>query len=248
MKSILVYVDEGAGPRSVRLLVKSLQEMELHEKYSVKRINHETLRTTEWEEETALLIFPGGRDSPYHKALKGELNQRIRNYVEQGGSYLGFCAGAYYGSSKIEFEKGLKNEIIDERELGFFPGLARGSVYGSGRFSYEDESGGQVAHLQLKSGVYSAAYYNGGCEFVDAELYSNITILAKYSDLENEPAAIVHCEVNKGQAILSGVHPEYAVKHLASSDPTIQKLLPQLEEVEKVRRTLFQNILLQLLD
>ena len=39
-----------------------------------------------WEENTEMLVFPGGRDLPYVHKLKGTGNQRIREYVENGGN------------------------------------------------------------------------------------------------------------------------------------------------------------------
>ena len=39
------------------------------------------------------IVFPGGRDSPYHDKLKGPGNKLIRRFVESGGWYLGLCAG-----------------------------------------------------------------------------------------------------------------------------------------------------------
>ena len=39
------------------------------------------------------IVFPGGADSPYQEKLQGEGNRVIRQFVEEGGWYLGFCAG-----------------------------------------------------------------------------------------------------------------------------------------------------------
>jgi len=36
----------------------------------------------------------------------------IREYVEQGGMYLGLCAGGYYGAQKVEFEVGTPLEVL----------------------------------------------------------------------------------------------------------------------------------------
>ena len=66
-----------------------------------------------WEEETDLFIMPGGRDRLYHAALLGAGNLKIRSFVERGGTYLGLCAGAYYGCRSIEFEKGFPLEICE---------------------------------------------------------------------------------------------------------------------------------------
>lgn len=197
---LLVYSDEGVSPRSLKQLMRALK-------------GHETLRVDRTSllkhiEHASLLIFPGGRDVPYHEALKGKTNAAIRAFVEEGGNYLGLCAGGYYGAHSIEFEKGYPLEVTGTRELAFFPGYAIGPAYGNGMFDYQSESGSRIAQL-IYNGREIGVYYNGGCYYPDAETTPGTRVLAHYADLPNRPAAIIECTVGKGKAILSGVHPEY---------------------------------------
>ena len=115
----------------------------------MKWINKTGLIDESWEDQAAALIIPGGRDMPYHERLQGIPNARIKSYVMNGGSYLGICAGAYYGASSIEFDIGHPLEVIAKRELHFFPGIARGPAYGYGTFSYISECGARVAKLKM---------------------------------------------------------------------------------------------------
>ena len=164
---------------------------------------------------------------------------------------MGLCAGGYYGCASIEFEKGYPLEVLEDRELGFFPGMARGSAYGPNLFSYKSDLGSCVAELEWLGEEmeldFSSIYFNGGCEFVDAHNYSNTNILARYHDIPRKPAAIVQCEVGKGRAILSGVHPEYSASHLESSLTTARSLLPRLRETEHTRKKLLHALLQRLL-
>ncbi len=156
-----------------------------------------------------MLVMPGGRDIPFHEALKGRGNASIRHYVEQGGTYLGLCAGAYYGSDSVKFEEGQPLEVIAKRELKFFPGVASGPAYkGNERFSYTSESGSRQALVNWQDDEFYA-YFNGGCIFEEAENYECVSVLARYGDVKNTPAAIIECCVGQGKAILSGVHPEF---------------------------------------
>ena len=83
-----------------------------------------------WFSTCVLLVFPGGADLGYCRTLNGEGNRRISRYVNAGGSYLGFCAGGYYGSAKCEFEVGKKGmEVVGDRELAFFPGICKGLAF-----------------------------------------------------------------------------------------------------------------------
>ena len=121
----LVYADRGAGERSVASLVESLVERS----FVVREIRAPEVIAGGWEAETDLFCIPGGADLPYCELLNGRGNRRIRDYVERGGSFLGLCAGGYYGSSRCEFEVGRRLEVCGERELGFFPGIARGAAF-----------------------------------------------------------------------------------------------------------------------
>ncbi|HSX11324.1 MAG TPA: BPL-N domain-containing protein [Chlamydiales bacterium] len=145
------------------------------------------------DETYTLFIMPGGRDRPYHAALKGAGNEKIRAFVENGGTYLGICAGAYYGCKTVQFEKGIPEEICEERELAFFSGTAVGPAFGRGNFP-------------VKIGPDLHAHYHDGCLFLGD--FSQVRVVARYIELAGQPPAIIECRVGKGKAILSGVHLE----------------------------------------
>ncbi|CAO3611002.1 unnamed protein product [Cunninghamella echinulata] len=157
--------------------------------------------------------------------MNGEINQRIKNYVHGGGSYLGLCAGAYYASANIAFEFDTPLEVKGPRELAFYPGLSRGTMYPG--FVYNSNKGARSIPITLenKNKQIINVFYNGGGYFVRPTDYDQVTVIATYpdgprfkdsdnnnNDDENTKAAsIVLCKVGKGLALLSGVHPEYDV-------------------------------------
>lgn len=226
--NILIYADEGAGPLSLQCTQTSFH----NENLDTLLIKREYLLDQPWESDTQLLVIPGGRDIPYHNAMQGIINERVRKFVENGGSYLGLCAGAYYGCAKIEFEVGGKLEVIGNRELGFFPGIARGPAYGPNTFKYNSEAGAKIARLTGVVGSESASYYNGGCEFVDADKYEGVRVIARYDDIAGKPAAIVECAVGRGRVVLCGVHPEYSYADLKPKHPLYEEL--KLAELKRV--------------
>lgn len=225
MDKVLIYEDEGVSRNGVRSLIASFEAERLHQKYALSTVTREVFREPDWHREVRLLIFPGGRDLPYHRALQGPANRQIVEFVAAGGSFLGICAGGYYGSASIEFERGNRMEVVEERELKFFPGLARGPVYGQGRFRYDGDEGACIAPLKITvpflRGGDTVAYFNGGCTFVAAESHPSTSVLARYADLPGSPAAIVRCRVGAGCAVLCGVHPEYRLP----SDSDAQRLM-----------------------
>jgi glutamine amidotransferase-like uncharacterized protein len=201
----------------------------------------EELLEGSWIDRYSIFIMPGGRDLPYHLDLKGRGNERISEFVKRGGTYLGFCAGAYYGCKRVEFDRGLPLEVCGDRELGFFSGTAVGPAYGKGTFDYNSSVGARAAKLILPDHTTLHVYYNGGCTF-EGDL-TQCKILARYADLPCHPPAIIECLVGKGRAILSGVHLEISPSDLDRQDPYLAPLIPLLEESEEKRAALQQDIL-----
>ena len=211
----------GCSVEAVKHCVYSLRRL-LSPHYAVISIDGNAVINEPWTASCALLVFPGGADLGYCRTLNGEGNQKISQYVERGGSYLGFCAGAYYGSSKCEFEVGNpKLEVIGDRELAFYPGICRGLAFPG--FVYHSEAGAKAVELKTSKDSLTKgsvpelfrSYYNGGGVFVDAPRYreKSVEVLASYTeDLKIDPgegtAAAVYCKVGDGAAILSGTHPE----------------------------------------
>ena len=166
-------------------------------------IDAKTLAESDWDAD--LFVMPGGKDCPYHAALQGAGNRKIRQFVEKGGLYLGICAGAYYGCAEVDFDRGHPLQVIEKRELKFFDGKVVGPAYGLGTYDYQSERGARFAKLLTADGFFYA-YYNGGPTFQGN--FENANILASYADLPGYPPAIIECKIGLGKAILSGVHVE----------------------------------------
>jgi len=231
----LVYLDRGVDRFSARHSITALEELG----FDTRRIRGQELIDGDWS--CDLLLFPGGRDIHYCEQLDGEGTRRIREYVEGGGFYFGICAGAYFGCSHIEFEPGHPIEVIGARELSFFPGCGHGPALGLGTFRYGAPEGADLA--KIKWGEHEAMlYYNGGCAFYPDEGASGYEVVANYSEVEGEPAAIVDCQVGKGRALLSGVHIEYRAEQL-DPHPHTQTLVPRLKEAEDGRLLLLRALL-----
>lgn len=242
MQQIIVYADEGVDGTAFKQTVKSLQQISS----SVRRIDAKGLTTTDWEEKTALLVIPGGRDLYYHRFLDGVGTARIRSFVESGGSYLGICAGAYFGAAAIEFEKGRELEVCGPRSLGFFPGIAAGPSYGPNRYRYDSLQGVEAALISWKESSCHV-YFNGGCHFVGAANHPTVEIVSSYLEIPEQPAAVIACSVGKGKAILSGVHPEYQAPSLDRKNRYLAKLYPLLEKSENLRREFFHELCFRLI-
>ncbi|KAF8579829.1 class II aaRS and biotin synthetase [Ramaria rubella] len=206
--NVLVYNGSGVSQTSLSHTLTSLKALLLPH-FAVQTITAAALASQPWPSSCALLVIPGGRDLPYVTSL-APATRTIKSYVENGGAFLGICAGAYYASKRVEWETGTKLEVSGDRPLGFFDGVCRGSVYPG--FAYESESGARAVAVEdvEEDEIMHGMYYNGGGEFVGVEFSSATTILAKYVGDEGDgKIAAIHCHVGKGSAILWGTHPEY---------------------------------------
>ncbi len=239
MRTVAVYADQGVDGGALKQLVCSLK---LELATPIKRVDAKALVSTSWEKEIDLLIVPGGRDIFYHAALDGKGTEKIRRYVENGGNYLGICAGAYFACESIEFEKGGPIEVCAERSLKFFPGIAKGPAYGPNKYSCENARGVEAASISWGS-AQCPVYFNGGCQFEEREHYPWVRTISRYLDLPGQPPAMLEIEMGKGLVFLSGVHIEYAPRYLNRDDPFLSRLIPIFEEVEAKRRHIFRSIL-----
>lgn len=235
---IYIYKDEGVSNKSLLHTVSIIKET-LPTSYHIYPINAKEIIRNQWVKNAALLIMPGGADLPYVEKLNGQGNANIKNYVANGGSYLGICAGSYYGSAYVEFDKSGELEVLGERELAFFPGSAIGPILA--KYDYRNNSGARAANIrfELEQIKETKIYYNGGGYFKDAANYSNVAIIGYY---QNHLPAIVHISHGKGNVILSGVHFEYSPDLFNKHDPYLSKIYPDLKHSNTTRMLLAKVI------
>ncbi|KAI8975945.1 biotin-protein ligase [Pilobolus umbonatus] len=250
--NVLIYYGNGTSFQSVKQTYNTLKTV-LGHAYDVMKVDAHTLKSEPWESTCSLIVMPGGRDLPYCADLNGLANDKIKAFVKNGGRYLGFCAGAYYASKEIEFEKGIKErEIVGTRELDFYPGLSRGTMFPG--FVYNSEKGARAISLHMKNDSRDIkAYYNGGGYFVKAKNYPDqVKVICTYKDPglckdEQEPAAGVLCKVGKGSALLFGAHPEYDVNSIdLSENENRQQMIDDLNASAPLCRRLLLESLCEL--
>ncbi|KAG0259492.1 biotin holocarboxylase synthetase [Mortierella polycephala] len=261
--NILVYSGDGTSRTSLIHTVNSLRSL-VGQHYDVMKIDAQGLLTEPWEESTSLLVMPGGRDLPYTRDLNGPANDKIRKYVHSGGKFFGICAGAYFGSDRISFQPGTPLEVLGQRELKFFQGECRGTVYPG--FEYESEGGARAVRIQFNRDIFAqdrlgfdvaTVYFNGGGYFVNAEQVPGTEILAWYENESGQidahvtgaKAAMIACQVGQGLAVLTGAHPEYDATHLDPGNPEYgpqPNVVTRLLEKESERRIWLRSVLIKM--
>lgn len=244
MSEILLYDDEGVYQLGLKTISNWLRSFDLIKSFDIKSVGSKYIKNESWEDEAKLIIFPGGSDVPYHQLLRGEGCRKIRTFVQNGGSYLGICAGAYFGCSEVEFALKTDFEVRQSRELGFFPGTAVGPIFKP--FCYRSEKGASAARVCSKDCGEFYSYYNGGCMFSQIQADST-EVLATYQEREDAPAVVL-CRVGTGKAILSGIHIEYSSDAgFLDNSEEVQEIQKLLKESEQNRRRFGELILGRLL-
>ncbi|KAJ3118938.1 biotin holocarboxylase synthetase [Physocladia obscura] len=224
--NVLVYSGPGTSPRSREATLHVLKRL-LGGRYDVLSVGAtEFLHPDKpWKDSTALVVVPGGRDLPYVESLGPRGTAEMRSFVQQGGRYLGICAGAYFASKRVEFEpKDSVLRVVGDRALNLAPCIAKGSV--TPAFSYDDETGARAVSISVSSALKNnipqsmAVYCNGSPYFhIDQkEEHVRVSVLASYAenhagvltDNATNMPAIIHVEFGKGAAVLCGPHLEFA--------------------------------------
>lgn len=97
-----------------------------------------------------VVIFPGGTGSGEAKAIGEDGREKVRQFVREGGAYIGICAGAYLGTSGYTW--GLK--LINARTVD-----SKHWRRGSGTVSMELTDAGE--QMLGESGTFDVRYVNG---------------------------------------------------------------------------------------
>jgi glutamine amidotransferase-like uncharacterized protein len=183
--SAAVYLGRGVFPPSAKALVRRLDEAG-----RAPRLLFEEQVTAEGLKGLRLLVMPGGWAPSQHESLGVRGRAAMRAFVEEGGSYVGICAGAYLACSTVAWEG---------RDYPYDLGLARGRAAGpvKGLAAWPACERVEIA----AEGRKIPALYAGGCSLS----IDGAAVLATYPD---GTAAAVRAPCGKGSIVLIGVHPE----------------------------------------
>ena len=167
-----------------------------------------------------LVIFPGGSGSKQAAALEVEGREVVKKFIDQGGGFVGICAGAYLAASNYKWSLGISNhktfcESIDLPEIGRKSMWYRGA---SAPVKMELTEEGRKILGNVK-GVFDVRYHNGpimsamgkGGVGPFRSLATFRSEVSRYKPQEgtmvNTPAIIMG-EFGKGRVLCISPHPE----------------------------------------
>lgn len=190
--------------------------------FSIETMDQKALHGN-WQENTSLIVFPGGTASYYDEQLGKSGRKIIADFIHSGGSALFICAGAYWASSQTEFVVSTEIERIVEREPSIYSGTAKGPLI---PYSYTDRRGAAMIDIYYERAAESVVLYFGGPSFAHKE-NKNIENLIYYDERRTQPA-VIKVLAGKGVAVLSGIHFEEDGK-TDTSDKHLADLFKELE-------------------
>lgn len=190
-----IYAGKGSWDVNVRALERFLDEYD----YNWSVFDENDAVKDSLSKNYDLIWFPGGLSAEYKYYITDHEN--IRSFVENGGIFVGSCAGSYYAVDILRWLGSDYNyplKIFDGKAVGPLAGLIAWGEITS--FDLEKDH-------PVNSGLNNIIdiYYFDGPYFKPYD-DSSIEVLARYS-INNEPA-VVAGRFGKGKYLLLGPHPE----------------------------------------
>lgn len=160
--------------------------------YSIQTITQKTLGLQPWTTSCALLVFPELR-----QAFQSTSSVVIREYVESGGSFLGFAFGASYSSRDPGGVTGISKDL----QLRFYDKPTGTYIYPTSRSGNDHP---RYVALRSHAGErIDGIYENGSNALVGFESGKKVTLLAKYVEEGTDGLiAGLKCDVGSGKLAL----------------------------------------------
>jgi len=198
---IALYSGRGTDEEHIRATKNMFQWMDCTvQLVKADYINNENLGSFN------ILCIPGGNMYQYAQDISSEGKEKIRDFISDGGGYIGICGGAYFASEKVVWQ-GNRLPVIP---LGIFPGTAKGPI--DEIVPYPDKG---IVKINIVDSLHPITqsepdsiwilYYWGPVLIPNKN--ANVTILGRYNKGNKEPA-ILAFDYGQGRVFIIGVHPE----------------------------------------
>jgi glutamine amidotransferase-like uncharacterized protein len=202
---VALYADAGAAKTGSPKVKASLPK---EEGFELKLVSAEEIRNGALDD-VDVLIQPGGSGSKQAYALGEEGRKRIKDFVSNGGGYIGICAGSYLASAYYSWSLNLLDaRVVDSEHWARGTGEVTINLTPSGRKALETDK------------EQCVIYYGQGPLLAPAEK-ADINDYEQLASYETEIAkrgaptgvmkgttAIARAEYGKGRVECFSPHPE----------------------------------------
>ena len=165
---------------------------------------------------TAAFFLPGASDADYDRKLGPENIAALRRYVNDGGRFMGICAGAYYACRKIDwYEWDPERAKRKTPGIDFFDYHAQGPMrefiaHGDRKTALDRSLAhaavADITHETERGRMLRARVLYWGGPRLDG--HAPGTVLARFNGVAGNPPAVVMRRIGRGTAIISSIHPE----------------------------------------
>jgi len=166
-----------------------------------------------------VLVFPGGSGSGQSKGIGEAGLKNVREFVKNGGGYVGICAGAYLACSNFTWGLGILNASTVSNKWRRGQGIVEVESTGS-----NPEILGEV------KGTFKVRYNNGPVlkpgERTDLPAYTPLVLFRTEMALNETPVGVMVnspaqaiSTYGKGRVFVSSPHPE--------ATPGLENLIPR---------------------
>ena len=205
MRKIYIYNDKGVFTKHLPQLKKWAGK--IFNCKSIYEINSKTIISKNILTNKDVLIMPGGHARFYSEKLNGLGCSNIRDFIKDGGLFIGICGGSYFASTKVDFTgEGLRIETdqSSNEDLNIFQATAKGTIKELAPLFKENSETNTFVEILSDNSIYEV-YYNGGPCFIPSneEHFS-----ALFSYKKTQQLAAVKKKYYQGYIYLFGFHPE----------------------------------------
>jgi glutamine amidotransferase-like uncharacterized protein len=109
---VAIYADAGASKKGSPKVQQCLPHFD---GFTIATVNAEEIRDGELKQ-FDVLIHPGGSASKQATTLQEEGRQAVRAFVDDGGGFIGICAGAYLASASYPWSLDLLDARVVDSE------------------------------------------------------------------------------------------------------------------------------------
>ena len=249
---VAVFADFGASEICVQEALVALEIDPLIKSRTISGVEIAQGKLSEVD----VIIFPGGSGSRQSNSLGDVGRKKVIGFVEQGGGFVGICAGAYLGSSHPEYDWCLRMadaRVVDREHYARGEGLLKVKLTKEGGRLLPEFDGGEFFYSYYHDGPLLAPANNP-----KVEDYETLALFESDVHLENNaPAGVMPGSTfllkgnrGKGKAVLCAGHPEstpgirWLVPRFArwtSGDKTIDYLPPFVKKDKFEKETLFDS-------
>jgi len=219
-QKIAIYSDDGTWIDGILALESFLDDNNIQS----DRVYANDLNSGFSFDDYTGICFPGGYAFNYKLALSASGLINIRNFIDNGGFYIGICAGAFFASATVDWEGD-----VFPYQLELFAGIATGSIESIAKWDdYAMTQIGLNHSNPICSGLsesYNALYYGG--PYFTAKPGVTFDTVAVWKDY-NELPAIINFEYGKGRVCLIGPHLE--IEENSNRDNT--EFASELDDIE----------------